>query len=166
MRFMASMKAVGLDAESTSLFRMPPHLAPGIAGEFRDIGMPWLDPQPEPGARNNPTSMGEPGGRPSSSRSSCLVTGEATPLVRPPMPEPPEPPKVGRRMGGMVAVSSPYAGGVRGTSVGDAFLDCRGSYTSSEPNSLLIRASCPAVPISFGVAYGRGTSGPGVLRWG
>ena len=63
MCFMASAKAVGLDAESTSLFRMPPHLALGIAGEPRDIGMPLLDPQLEPGARDNPTSMGEPGGR-------------------------------------------------------------------------------------------------------
>ena len=97
--------------------------------------MPQLDPQPEPGAYDNPTSMGEPGGRPSSSQSSHLVTGEATPLVRPPMPESPEPPKVGRRMGGMVAVSSPYVGGVHGPSVGDAFLDCRGSYTSSKCNS-------------------------------
>ena len=166
MCFMASAKAVGLDAESTSLFRMPPHPAPGIAGEPRDIGIPRLDPRPEPGAHDNPTSMGEPGGRPSSSRSSCLVTGEAMPLARPPMPESPEPPEVGKQMGGMVAVSSPYAGGVHGPSEGDAFLDCRGSYTSSEPNSLLIRASCPAAPLSFGVAYGQGTSGPGVLCWG
>ena len=166
MRFMASTKAVGLDAESTSLFRMPPRLALGIAGEPRDIGVPWLDPQPEPSACDNPTSMGEPGGRPSSSRLSCLVTGDAMPLARPPTPESPEPPKVGRRMGGMVAVSLPYAGGVHSPGVGNAFLDCRGSYTSSKPNSLLIRASRPAVPISFGVAYGQGTLGPGVLRWG
>ena len=108
MHFMASMKAVELDAKSTSLFRMPPHLAPGITGEPRDIGMQWLDPWLEPGACDNHTSMGKPWGRPSSSRSSRLVTGEATPLVRPPMPESPEPPEVGRRMGGMVAVSSPY----------------------------------------------------------
>ena len=160
------VKAVGLDAESTSLFRMPPCPAPGIAGEPRDIGVPQLDPWPEPGARDNPTSMGKPGGRPSSSWSSCLVTGEATPLVRPPMPESPEPPEVDRWMGGMVAVSSLYAGGVHGPGVGDVFLNCKGSYTSSEPNSLLIMASCPAAPISFGVAYGRGTSGPGILCWG
>ena len=151
MRFMASAKAVGLDTESTSLFRTPPHLALGKAGEPRDIGVPWLDPRPEPSARDNPTSMGEPGGRPSSSWSSCLVTGEATPLARPPTPESPEPPEVGIQMGGMVAVSSPYAGSVHGPGVGDAFLDCRGSYTFSEPNSLLIMASCPAVLISFGV---------------
>ena len=163
---MVSAKAVGLDAESTSLFRMPPHPAPGIAGEPRDIGVPWLDPQPEPSAHDNPTSMGKPRGRPSSSQSSCLVTGEATPLARPPRPESPEPPEVGKWMGGMVVVSSLYAGGVCGPGVGDAFLDCRGSYTSSEPNSLLIRVSHPAVPISFSVAYGRGISGPGVLRWG
>ena len=81
----------------------------GIAGKPRDIGMPRLDPRPEPGAHDNPTSMGKPRGRLSSSRSSCLVTGEAMPLVRPPTPESPEPPEVGRRMGGMVAVSSPYA---------------------------------------------------------
>ena len=93
-------------------------------------------------------------GRPSNSRSSRLVTGEATPLARPPMPESPEPPEVGIWMGGMVAVSSPYAGSVHGPGVGDAFLDCRGSYTFSEPNSLLIMASCPAALISFGVAYG------------
>ena len=166
MHFMASRKAVGLDAESTSLFRMPPHLAPGITGEARDIGMPRLDPRLEPGARDNPTSMGEPGGRASSSRSSYLVTGEATPLARPPTPRFPKPPEVGRQMGGMVAVSLPYAGGIHGPGVGDAFLNCRGSYTSSKPNSLLIMASRPAVPISFSVAYGQGTSGLGVLRWG
>ena len=135
MRFMVSAKAVELDAESTSLFRMPPRPAPGITGEPRDIGMPWLDPRLEPSARNNPTSMGEPGVRPSSSQSSRLDTGEATPLVRPPMPESPEPPEVGRRMGGMVVVSSPYAGDVHSPSVDDAFLDCRGSYTSSKSNS-------------------------------
>ena len=133
---------------------MPPCLAPGIAGEPRDIGVPQLDPWPEPGDHDNPTSMGEPGARPSSSRSSCLVTGEATPLARPPTPESLEPPKAGRGMGGMVVVSSPYAGGVHSPSVGDAVLDCRGSYTSSKPNSLLIRGSHPAVPISFGVVYG------------
>ena len=132
---MVPAKAVELDAESTSLFRMPPCLAAGITGEPRDIGMPQLDPRPEPGPHDNPTSMGEPGGRPSSSQSSCLVTGEATPLARPPTPESPEPPEVGRRMGGMVAVSSLYAGGVHGPGVGDAFLNCRGSYTSSKPNS-------------------------------
>ena len=55
MHFMASAKAVELDAESTSLFRMPPCLAPGITGEPRDIGVPRLDPLPEPGARDNPT---------------------------------------------------------------------------------------------------------------
>ena len=82
------------------------------------------------------------------------------------MPESPEPPEVGRQMGGMVAVSSPYTGGVHSPGVGDAFLDCRGSYTSSEPNSLLIMVSHPAVPISFSVAYGQGTLGLGVLRWG
>ena len=131
-----------------------------------DIGVPWLDPQPEPSARDNPTSMGEPWGRPSSSRSSSLVTGEATPLARAPMPESPEPPEVGRQMGGMVAVSSSYAGGVHGPSVGDAFLDCRGSYTSSEPNSLLIMASRPAAPISFDVAYGQGHIGAGSLALG
>ena len=151
MCFMASAKVVWLDAESTSLFRMPPCLSPGIAGEPRDIGVPWLDPQPDPSACDNPTSIGEPGGRPSSSQSSCLVTGEATPLVRLPMPESLKPPEVGRWMGGMVAVSSPYAGGVCGPGVSDAFLDCRGLYTSSEPNSLLIIVSHPAAPISFGV---------------
>ena len=166
MCFMASAKAIGLDAESTSLFRTPPHLALGKAGEPRDIGMPRMDPRLEPGARDNPTSMGEPGGRPFNSQSSGLVTGEATPLVRPTTPESPEPPEVGIWMGGMAAVSSAYAGGVCGPSVGDAFLDCRGSYTFSEPNSLLIMASRPAALISFGVAYSQGISGLGVLRWG
>ena len=65
-----------------------------------------------------------------------------------------EPPEVGIWMGGMVAVSSPYAGGVRGPGVGDAFLNCRGSYTFSKPNSLLIMASHPAALISSSVAYG------------
>ena len=135
MHFMASAKVVELDAESISLFRMPPCPTLGITGDPRDIGVPWLDPWPEPGARDNPTSMGEPGGGPSSSQSSRLVTGEATPLARPLMPESPEPPEVGRQMGGMVVVSSLYVGGVRSPGVGDAFLDCRGSYTSSKPNS-------------------------------
>ena len=154
IRFIASAKAVGLDAESTSHFSMPPHPALGMTGEPRDMGIPRLDPRPVPGARDNPTSMGEPGGRPSSSQSSCLVTGEATPLARPPTPESPDPPEVSRQMGGMVAVSSPYVGGVRGPSVGDAFLDARGSYTLSKPNSWLSLASCPAVLISLGVVYG------------
>ena len=129
------MKAVGLDAESTSHFSMPPCPAPGIAGEPRDIGVPWLDPQLEPGAHDNPTSMGEPGGRPSKNRSSCLVTGEAMPLARPPTPESPDPAEIERQMGGMVAVSSPYTGGVRGPGAGDATLNFRGSYTSFKPNS-------------------------------
>ena len=133
--FIASAKAVGLDAESTSRFSMPPCPALGIAGEPRDIGVPWLDPRLEPGARDNPTSMGEPGGRPSNSQSSCLVTGEATPLARPPTLESPDPPEVGRQMGGMVAVSPPYMGGVHSPGAGDASLNSRGSYTSSEPNS-------------------------------
>ena len=163
---MASAKAVGLDAKSTSLFRTPPCQAPGKASEPRDIGMPRLDPQLEPGAHDNPTSMGEPRGRPSSSWSSHLVTGEAMPLARPPMPDSPEPPEVGLWMGGMVAVSSPYAGGVHGPGVGNAFLDCRGSNTFSKTNSLLIMASCPAALISFGVAYGRGILGLGALCWG
>ena len=41
MCLMASAKAVGL--ESTSLFRMPPHPALGMAGEPGDIGVPQLD---------------------------------------------------------------------------------------------------------------------------
>ena len=154
IHFIASAKVVKLDAESTSRFSMPQRPAPGMTGEPRDIGIPQLDPWPEPSARDNPTSMGEPGGRPSSSRSSHLVTGEAMPLGRPPMPESPDPPEVGRRMGGMVVVSSPYAGGVRGPSVGDAFLDTRGSYTLSKPNSWLSLVSCPAALVSLGVAYG------------
>ena len=109
---MASAKAVGLGAESTSHFSMPLHPAPGIIDKPRDIGVSQLDPQLEPGARDIPTSMGESRGRPSSSRSSRLVTGEATPLARPLTSESPDPPKVGRWMGGMVVVSSPYTGGV------------------------------------------------------
>ena len=142
IHFIASAKVVELDAESTSCFSMPPHPAPGMTGEPRDIGVPWLDPQPEPSAHDNPTSMGEPGGRPSISWSSRLVTGEATLLVRPLMPESPDPPEVGRRMGGMVVVSSPYMGGVQGPGLGDAFLDARGSYTLSKPNSWLSLVSC------------------------
>ena len=162
MRFMASTKAVELG--STNLFRTPPHPALGMASEPRDIGIPGLDPRLEPGAHDNPTSMGEPGGRPSNSQSSRLVRGEAMPLARPPMPESPDPPEVGKWMGGMAAVSSPYAGCIHGPGVGDTLLDCKGSYTSSEPNSSLIMASHPAVPISFGVTYGQGTLGLGVLR--
>ena len=125
-----------------------------MTGEPRDIGVPRLDPQPEPSAHDNPTSMGEPGGRPSSSQSSRLVTGEAIPLARSLMPESPDPPKVGRQMGGVVVVSSPYMGGVRGPSVVDAFVNARGSYTLSKPNSWLSLASCPAARVSLGVAYG------------
>ena len=135
IHFIASAKAVGLVAESTSHFSTPPRPAPGITGEPRDIGVPQLDPRPEPGACDNPTSLGKPGGRPSNTQSSCLVTGEAMPLARSPTLESPDPPKVGRWMGGMVVVSSPYAGGVYSPGVGDAFLNARGSYTSSEPNS-------------------------------
>ena len=92
IHFIASTKEVGLDAESTSRFSTPPHPALCIAGEPRDISIPQMDdPQPEPSARDNPTSMGEPSGRPSNNRSSCLVTGEAMPLARPPMPESPDP---------------------------------------------------------------------------
>ena len=68
IHFIASVKAVELDAESTSHFSTPLRPAPGMMGEPRDIGVPWLDPRPEPGARDNPTSMGEPGSRPSSSQ--------------------------------------------------------------------------------------------------
>ena len=103
IHFMASVKG----AESTSHFNTPPRPAPGSAGESKDIGVSRLDPRPEPGAQEIPTSMGKPGGRPSSSRLSHLVTGEATPLARPPTPESPVPPEVGRWMGGMVVVSSP-----------------------------------------------------------
>ena len=143
-----------MDAESTSHFSMPPRPAPGMMGEPRDIGIPQLDPQPEPSAHDNPTSMGGPGGRPSISQSSHLVNGEAMLLARPAMPESPDPPKVGRQMGGMVVVSLPYVGGVRGPGVGDAFLNARGSYTLSKPNSWLSLASCPAALVSLGVAYG------------
>ena len=80
--FMASAKG----AESTSCFSTPPHLIPGSMGKPKDIGVLWLDPLPDPGAWKSPTSMGEPGGRPSNRQSSCLVTGKATPLARPPMP--------------------------------------------------------------------------------
>ena len=38
--------------------------------------------------------------------------------------------------------------------MGDAFPDAKGSYTLSKPNSLLSLASCLAVPVSLGVAYG------------
>ena len=61
IRFIASAKAVRLDAESTSHFSMPPYPAQGTMGEPRDIGVPRLDPQPEPSAHDNPTSMGKPG---------------------------------------------------------------------------------------------------------
>ena len=70
------------------------------------------------------------------------------------MLESPDPPEVGRWMGGMVVVSSPYVGGVRGPSVGDAFLNARGSYMLSKPNSWLSLASCPVALVSLGVAYG------------
>ena len=99
-----------------------------------------------------PPPWASPGGRPSSSRSSRLVAGEAMPLVRPPMLQSPDPPKVGRRMGGMVVVSLLHTGGVQGPGVGDAFLDARGSYTFSKPNSWLSLASCPVALVSLGVA--------------
>ena len=69
--FMASTKGV----ESTSRFSMPPRPIPGKMGEPRDIGVSRLDPRPEPGAWESPTSMDEPGDRPSNNRSSSLVTG-------------------------------------------------------------------------------------------
>ena len=55
--------------------------------------------------------MGEPGGNPLSKGSSCLVTGEAMPLARPPKLESLDPPDVGRVMGGMGMELSVYAGG-------------------------------------------------------
>ena len=82
------------------------------------MGVSQLDPRPEPSAQEIPTSMDKPGSRPSSNRLSRFVIGKATPLARPPTPESPDPLKVGKRMGGMVVVSSPYTGGVRGPSVG------------------------------------------------
>ena len=102
IHFMASANG----AESTSHFNTPLHSIPGRTGELRDIGVSQLDPQPEPGARESPTSMGEPAGRPSKSQSSHLVTGEATPLARPPVPGSPDSPAVGKWMGGIVAQSS------------------------------------------------------------
>ena len=166
IHFIASVKMVSLDAKSTSHFSTPLHPALGMTGEPRDTGVPWLDPQPEPSAHDNPTSMGKPRGRPSSSWLSRLVTGETMPLARPPMLESPDPPEVSRWMGGMVAVSLLYTGGVQGPGVGDAFLNARGSYTLSKPNSWLSLASRPAALVSLGVVYGWGTSGPGVLHWG
>ena len=163
---MASVKAVRFGAASMNRFSMPPHPAPGIAGEPRDMGVSWLDPRPEPGALETPISMGKPGHRPLSNRSSHLVTGEAMPLVRPPTLESPDPPKVGSQMGGMVMASSLYTGGVRGPGVGEVFPDAKGSNTLSKPHSLLSLASCPAASVSLGVAYGQGTSRPVVLQRG
>ena len=45
---------------SSSLFRTPPCPTLGITGEPSNIGVPLLYPRPEPSARHNPTSMGEP----------------------------------------------------------------------------------------------------------
>ena len=134
---MASAKAVGGGAISISHFKMPAHLTPGVIGEPRDMGVSRLDPWPEPGAQEIPTSMGEPGGRPSSNQLSRFVIGKATPLARPPTPESPDPSEVGKWMGGMVVVSSPYAGGVQGPGVGEVFPDARGLNTLSKPSSLL-----------------------------
>ena len=110
--FMASAKAVRLGAMFNSRFSMPPHPAPGMLGDPRDIGVSRLDARLEPGTQEIPNSIGEPGGSPSSNWSSCLVTGDATPLARPLTPESPEPPEVGRWMEGMIVLSSPYAGDV------------------------------------------------------
>ena len=93
-------------AESTSHFSTPPRPVPGRVGKPKDIRVLRLDPQPDPGARESPTSMGEPGGRPSNNRSSRLVTGETTPLARPPTPGSPDPPVVGKWIGGIVVQSS------------------------------------------------------------
>ena len=143
IRFMASPKAVGLGTVSISHFNTPPHPALGIAGECRDIGVSCLDPWPEPSAWESSISMGEPGGRPSSNLLSHLVIGKAMPLVRPPTSESPDPPEVGKWMGGMVMVSSPYTGGVRGPGAGEAFPNAKGLNTLSKPNSLLSLVSCP-----------------------
>ena len=62
IRLIASVKAVRLDAASTRCFKMPAHPAQGIMGEPRDMGVLQPDPRPEPGTREIPTSMGEPGG--------------------------------------------------------------------------------------------------------
>ena len=56
--------------------------------------------------------MDEPGGNPLSKQSLCLVTGEATPLVRPLQLESPDPPDVSRVMVGMGMELSAYARGV------------------------------------------------------
>ena len=130
---------------------------------IHDIGVLQLDTQLEPDAQEMTTSMGEPGGIPSSNWSSCLVTGKAMPLARPLTHESPDPPKVGKWMEGMVMASSPYAGGVQGPGVGEVFPDAKGLNTLSKPNSLLSLASCPVVSVSLGVAYSQGTSGPVVL---
>ena len=106
--------------------------------------------------------MGKPGGSPLSRQSSCLVTGEATPLGRLLTPESLDPPELGKVMGGMGVVPLAYAGSVCGPVVEDAVLDAMGSYTSSKPNSLLRAASLLVASISLGMAYGRGTSGPAI----
>ena len=64
IRFMASVMAVSLGAVSNSHFNILLHPDLDKTGEPRDMGVSQLDPWPEPGTRENPTSMGEPGGRP------------------------------------------------------------------------------------------------------
>ena len=82
-----------------------------------------------------------------------MVIGKGMKLARPPIPESPDLPEVGKWMGGMAVVSSPYAGGIRGPGAGEAFPDAKGSNTLSGPNSLLSMVSCLAVSASLGEAY-------------
>ena len=167
IQFMASLKTVGLGDPSMRHFKMPLHLAPGNAtGKPSDMGVSWQEPRPDLGTCETPMSMGELGDSPSSNRSSCLVTDEATPLARPPKLESLDLPYVGSLIGGMGVEPSAYAGGVCSPGVEVAILDAMGSNTSSRPSSLFNAASLVAASASFGVAYGWGMSGPGVLDWG
>ena len=124
-------------------------------GKPSNIRVLQLEPQPGPGAREISTSMDEPG--------SSLLSRQSS-LERPPKPESLDPPDIGNVMGGMGVGPSTYAGVVCSPGVEAPILDAIGSYMSSRPNSLFRAASLVAVSVSLGVAYGLGTSGPGVCQ--
>ena len=108
---MVSLNAMGLGGPSSMRhFKTPLHPAPGNAtGEPSDMGSHGRSL-----AQNWELVKGQPPWvslRATCQWSLCLVTGEATPLVRPLKPDSPDPMDIGRVMGGIGAELSVYAGG-------------------------------------------------------